>query len=88
MSAWKLQAGRCITPPDGTFHLTYGSKAGSNEPLFRDFGKLDAIARQVAVLPELTAALQAAHDVMAPDEAWQGSDTLAQIADALAKVQS
>ncbi len=59
MNAWKLEAGRHITTPDGTFYLTYGRTTdGSNAPRFRDPAELDRIARQVAALPELLAALQ------------------------------
>ena len=54
---WNLQAGRNIETPDGTFYLTYGKDKCGN-PHFKDFVKLDAIARQVAALPELIAALE------------------------------
>lgn len=54
---WNLQAGRNIETPDGTFYLSYGSDSNGN-PHFKDFVKLDAIARQVAALPELIEALE------------------------------
>ncbi len=95
MSAWKLQAGRSITTPDGTFHLAYfRTTDGSNAPLFRDPAKLDAIARQVAALPELMAAsvamLAALQDALAyimranPPGAYVATDKIAAV---LAKVQ-
>lgn len=55
---WNLQAGRNIETPDGTFYLTY-NVSSNGAPDFRNFVRLDAIARQVAALPELIEALKA-----------------------------
>jgi hypothetical protein len=57
---WSLEDGRCIVTPDGRFNLTYGTEKGSGRAMFPNFCKLDRIAQQVAALPELLAALQAA----------------------------
>jgi len=54
MERWILEPGRTIRTPDGSFYLTYGKDKHGN-PLFKDFCKLDAIAHQVAALPELLA---------------------------------
>jgi hypothetical protein len=92
MNTWKLEAGRCITTPDGTFSLTYGRTTdGSNAPLFRDFCKLDEIARQVAVLPELIRALGIAIECMRTTEETgddgESDACIKECADVLRKVQ-
>jgi hypothetical protein len=61
---WVLGGGRNIETPDGTFYLSYGTDK-NGKPHFKDFVKLDAIARQVAALPELIEALKECESWMA-----------------------
>jgi hypothetical protein len=83
---WILGGGRNIETPEGTFYLTYGSDSNGN-PHFKDFAKLDAIARQVSALPELIAALEWALSQVEddPDLDHQGAVSAALAALAKAK---
>lgn len=69
---WNLQAGRNIETPDGTFYLTY-NVCSNGGPEFRNFVRLDNIARQVAALPELIEALE---NLVKADEANRFSGTV------------
>ena len=67
---WNLEAGRNIETPSGTFFLTYGREEGTSAPLFRGPTELDAIARAVAALPDLLAALERVHANAAESPEW------------------
>lgn len=53
---WKLDSGRRIITPSGTFFLAYGKDKHGNAE-FRDFCELDRNAHLVAAAPELLEAL-------------------------------
>lgn len=49
---WTVE-GRSIVTPDGHFYLTYGSDEKTSAPHYRDFCKLDRIARAMPLLARL-----------------------------------
>ncbi len=58
---WTADGGREVKTPDGTFYLAYGRDEKTSAPHYRDFCKLDEIARAMPLLPaapDLLAALQ------------------------------
>jgi hypothetical protein len=85
---WILGGGRNIETPEGTFYLTYGSDSNGN-PHFRDFVLLDKIARQVALLPEFLAALEAVntYEDDEPAHGTRGAEVLAQVRAVLEKAK-